>query len=773
MRLTTLERRLLARLCESPDAVVSRETLLEEVWGLPALTLTRAVDSTVRRLRVKIEANPSEPVHLLKVHGEGYRFCSAQEPRAPSPDFFGRRDALARLRAPLPPLLSIVGIRGIGKSRLVQEAAGSDWLMVRLGRVTNASELRTAVALAVAGRPRRASVEAMVELLTAHTTVVFDEAENVLEPLRELVSPLLATPDRPQIIVTSQRHLGLPEEVVWPLEPLDEPAARALFRHASGCPDDPRLAALLSQLDRHPLALKLAAGWWRPMGWEGLSEALQHHLAELPHLTPGERAEHRSLGASLTWMLKRLEEPAAQALRRLAPYHRTLDASTVSDALGAPRVEALRIVAELGQHHLLRPIDGGWRVLAPVRHALPPEEPDLDAHAATVYTRVTRLHRQIDADPAARRALTAWLSDGLAAMSHLRTRPDQGEEVATLLLMLAPALLAHGPVDTVRTWLGHGNLDPLCPETRGALGRLAAEACLSEGDLPGAMEHLQQVVVHHPGPQTSLQQALALQLAGALAPARSAYEDAAEGPPATRLLAMAGLAGLDTDQGQPHAALERLGPSVQEARERGLAFQEAVLQRQRGRALCLRGELASAREALTRSVATFDAFGELRMSFLGLRSLLEVELRLHRNDEVQRLLAQLRRLLARHPVGAWEAVVDMLEGCIHVFEQRLPDAADCFDQALSTWSREGLDLVAGITHGWAAVARHELGQDELARAHLRAATHSPVPHPIAAMAAAWIEGNDLPTPGEPQADLLRHALTVLNGTGRAPSPGPC
>src|SRR5262245_48395453 len=74
VRLTTTESGLLAYLSARPGQTVSREELLRKVWGHQGEVVTRSVDATVTRLRRKIERDPSEPDHLRKVHGTGYRF---------------------------------------------------------------------------------------------------------------------------------------------------------------------------------------------------------------------------------------------------------------------------------------------------------------------------------------------------------------------------------------------------------------------------------------------------------------------------------------------------------------------------------------------------------------------------------------------------------------------------------------------------------------------------------------------------------------------------
>jgi two-component system alkaline phosphatase synthesis response regulator PhoP len=54
--------------------VVSRDRMLNEVWGYEASPTTRTVDTHILRLRQKLEADPSNPKHILSMYGEGYRF---------------------------------------------------------------------------------------------------------------------------------------------------------------------------------------------------------------------------------------------------------------------------------------------------------------------------------------------------------------------------------------------------------------------------------------------------------------------------------------------------------------------------------------------------------------------------------------------------------------------------------------------------------------------------------------------------------------------------
>lgn len=73
VHLTKTEFRLLCELAESPGKVLSREVLLDKVWGYDYFGDGRLVDVHVRRLRTKVEMDPANPRHVVTVRGLGYR----------------------------------------------------------------------------------------------------------------------------------------------------------------------------------------------------------------------------------------------------------------------------------------------------------------------------------------------------------------------------------------------------------------------------------------------------------------------------------------------------------------------------------------------------------------------------------------------------------------------------------------------------------------------------------------------------------------------------
>ena len=77
--LTKTEFNLLCEFADHPNVVLSRDQLLERVWGYDYLGDSRLVDAHVRRLRVKIEDQPDEPKLILTVRGIGYRIMPVSQ----------------------------------------------------------------------------------------------------------------------------------------------------------------------------------------------------------------------------------------------------------------------------------------------------------------------------------------------------------------------------------------------------------------------------------------------------------------------------------------------------------------------------------------------------------------------------------------------------------------------------------------------------------------------------------------------------------------------
>jgi Transcriptional regulatory protein, C terminal len=74
VKLTALEFKVLKYFVSNPNRVVTRDKLLDQVWGYQSYPCTRTVDNLVLKLRRKLEPQHSQPVHFLTVYGAGYKF---------------------------------------------------------------------------------------------------------------------------------------------------------------------------------------------------------------------------------------------------------------------------------------------------------------------------------------------------------------------------------------------------------------------------------------------------------------------------------------------------------------------------------------------------------------------------------------------------------------------------------------------------------------------------------------------------------------------------
>ena len=72
--LTPHEFKTLRYFTENPERVLSRDELLNQVWGYECYPSTRTVDNHILRLRQKLEKNPANPLHFRTIHGAGYKF---------------------------------------------------------------------------------------------------------------------------------------------------------------------------------------------------------------------------------------------------------------------------------------------------------------------------------------------------------------------------------------------------------------------------------------------------------------------------------------------------------------------------------------------------------------------------------------------------------------------------------------------------------------------------------------------------------------------------
>lgn len=335
-QLTEIERGLLSYLYERRGRIVGRDELLEQVWGYRPGIRSHTLETTIQRVRTKIERNVRSPEHLLNVRGRGYRL-EVQEPGqrrtgAPASDgvgllepIFGRDEALLTLGAWIGSgvrLVTVTGPPGIGKTWFVRAFLGRlhaaeerpERVYVDLGGLRTGAGLVEAVTAAL-GAP--------VELWARHgmpAVWVLDDAQQLDDDAAEQLRRWLQRYPELTLVAASNTRLEIEGERVLPLELLSIEAAVLLLRtrlHALAVPDPGReaLDALAGRIERLPLLL------------DGVAAALDGTPAEaidigrILDLPPTRRTGGgRTLRDAVTGAVGRLEADLLRSLSELAVF---------------------------------------------------------------------------------------------------------------------------------------------------------------------------------------------------------------------------------------------------------------------------------------------------------------------------------------------------------------------------------------------------------------------------------------------------------------------
>lgn len=358
--LTSTEAKVVAYLAARAGETVPRDELLAEVWGYASGVRTRTVDTTLYRVRGKLELDPASPRHLLTDHGDGYRWVP--------PSAMARSDALVGRDVELQALaeassaagiVTLVGPGGVGKTALLRAAlAGRHGLLVSLVGLTLRSEITRAVLVAAGREPRVQDVaEGAARVMgapeVAHV-IGLDNAEQALDACRDWAEALAQR--GATVIVTSRQALGAAGETVLPVEPLAPDAARTLLERciaAQGAlaPEDAAHTGPLAQaLDGLPLALEIAAPRVARFGAAALLGGLTSDGggAWLDAANPDARtAHHTSLGRTIEHSWAALTETAQALLMALALGRGPTRMEDVAGAAAIPTLRALEGAAEL------------------------------------------------------------------------------------------------------------------------------------------------------------------------------------------------------------------------------------------------------------------------------------------------------------------------------------------------------------------------------------------------------------------------------------------
>ncbi|MET7984084.1 BTAD domain-containing putative transcriptional regulator [Streptomyces sp. NPDC005281] len=296
--------------------------------------------------------------------------------RARLTSFVGREKDIDAIRGDLAAarLVTLLGPGGAGKTRLSQEAAEAlapaprdgVWL-AELAPVDDPKAVPEAVLTAVGAREtvlRGAGAEEMravadrhddpLTRLTEHCAkrrmlIVLDNCEHVVDAAAHLAEALLERCPGVTVLATSREPLGVPGELLRPVDPLPEPVALRLLadRGAAARPgfrveDDPEAAAeICRRLDGLPLAIELAAARLRMLTSRQIADRLDDRFRLL---TSGSRTvlpRQQTLRAVVDWSWDLLDEAERDTLGRLSVFAGGCDLAAAEAVCGPAALDVL------------------------------------------------------------------------------------------------------------------------------------------------------------------------------------------------------------------------------------------------------------------------------------------------------------------------------------------------------------------------------------------------------------------------------------------------
>ncbi|WDV51241.1 BTAD domain-containing putative transcriptional regulator [Streptomyces coeruleorubidus] len=363
------------RLCALRDAGRTAEALeaYEDVRRLLADRLGADPGPELRSLHAEL----LKPGDDSAVSAPAADAPAAGNLRARLTSFIGRESDIETIRGDLTAarLVTLLGPGGAGKTRLSQEAAetvrhampGGVWL-AELAPVDDPAAVPEAVLTAVGARETvlyGASAEGIraavadrlddpVERLAEHCSrprmlLILDNCEHVAEAAARLAEKLLERCPGLTVLATSREPLGVPGELLRPVEPLPEPVALRLLadRGAAARPgfridDDPEACAeICRRLDGLPLAIELAAARLRMLTPRQIADRLDDRFRLL---TSGSRTvlpRQQTLRAVVDWSWDLLDEDERDVLRRLSVFAGGCDLPAAEAVCGPAALEAL------------------------------------------------------------------------------------------------------------------------------------------------------------------------------------------------------------------------------------------------------------------------------------------------------------------------------------------------------------------------------------------------------------------------------------------------
>jgi predicted ATPase/DNA-binding winged helix-turn-helix (wHTH) protein len=458
--LTTRELAMLRYLAARPDEAVPRERLLVDVWEYAPGVESRTVDTTVKRLRKKLEQDPKQPQHLVSVHGVGYRLvpAAAAVVSTPVPDlpedadaFVGRTAELEALVAAAHgkrQLITLRGPGGVGKSRLARELArlraaeGDAVIPVNLSSAVSEDDVRAEVNGAL-GLPASAGNDELLEALSARVPalVLLDQADGCLAALAAIMPGVARGAPSSTAVVTARQLLGLPGELEVRVDPLPVADAVALFNARTGSDaDTEHVRRLVEALDGLPLAIELAAGRSAVLTPAEIFDRLDQRFRLL-----AERRGGRRLDQTIAWSWDALDDEEQRALTACAVFRGGFDLPAAEAVVGALIDDwVLDVVDALEARSLLQrqPRGGSSRffLLQSVRSfALAQGQADVQeqaraAHRAWALKRAAKLSEAVDG-PDAPSAIQALRAEAMNLRAAWDASPPGADKAALAVVL--------------------------------------------------------------------------------------------------------------------------------------------------------------------------------------------------------------------------------------------------------------------------------------------------------------------------------------------------
>lgn len=364
---------LLHHLIVNRDRVVSKEELLDAIWG-DRFVSESALTSRIKAARRAVGDDGQAQQVIKTVHARGYQFVAEVR------DDAGRiRRSLPRLRnVPIgrdgdigsvverireAPLVTITGSGGVGKTTVglavadrLQAVYADGAVFVDLSPVPPQADVTRAVAEAagVEGSASETIERVADHLANRPVLLVLDNCEHVLERSAELIDRMLQGGETADILATSREPLGVVGEHVWPLGPLHDEGptlfverARAAEPRVQWDPADPAVVELCRRLDDVPLALELAAGQLRRFDLDELTRRLVDRLALLSGRASGDAPRHATMETAIDWSYRLLDRTEQCLLRHLSVFPSSFDVRAVEAS--APPLSGTVPITVFGQ----------------------------------------------------------------------------------------------------------------------------------------------------------------------------------------------------------------------------------------------------------------------------------------------------------------------------------------------------------------------------------------------------------------------------------------